>query len=151
MEITVKLNFTAFQRFTNHLFNGKNFRKLLRTRIRVLPVEIHGRQTAPVVADYYSVWVDHRHNFKHKPVTQGLGHLVVTHQKLNQSLHDEGAVAFTRVHPAGQDYAFPASDCFLGARKVCNYEHLDRVAGRSLAKTRPPNEGARIRHGDDPI
>lgn len=106
---------------------------MLRAWVGVLAVQIHGLETASVVSNYDSVWIDHRHYFEDEAVAQGLGDLVLAHKKLDQALHDERAVAFARVNSSSEDYALPFGDDLLGTREVCNDQHLDRVAGRGLA------------------
>lgn len=59
----------------HHLFQMKNLRKLL--FITIVPYSVHviTRKATSVVAIYHTIWVQHRHQFKNKPLP-GVLHLL---------------------------------------------------------------------------
>jgi len=87
MEIAVYINFSAFKRFLDHLLDGLAFGEEFGTRTNVLAVQIVPRQTAPVISNYNSVWVEHGHNFKNVPISKSESNLFVSQQVLDKPFH----------------------------------------------------------------
>lgn len=89
VEITVKINFAAFECLSYHLFNCIAFWEKLWTRVDILAVEVMARQATSIVADDNTVRVQHRHNFENISITKCHGSVIVANKILDESLHDE--------------------------------------------------------------
>lgn len=76
------------------------------------------RQAASIVADDNTVGVEHRHNFENVSITKYHGSVIVANKILDESLHDEWAVALTWMHPTSENNAFPLCYMILWALKI---------------------------------
>jgi hypothetical protein len=79
----------------------------------VLPIEIMAAQAASVVANYYSIRVEHGDNFKNKSFSKNPRGFLITDEVLDEALHDEAAVRLSWVDPATQNDALAFGDGIL--------------------------------------
>ena len=89
VEITIKINFAAFECLSYHLFNCIAFWEKLWTRVDILAIEVMAGQAASIVADDNTVRVQHWHNFENVSITKYHGSVIVANKILDESLHDE--------------------------------------------------------------
>jgi hypothetical protein len=98
MKVTVQHKLSLFFHPLYHLLRMKNCWMKLFVRIDPLPIEIHHAKVAAIIADYYSIWIQHRDYFEDKIFSKYLGDICITQEKLNNILDDKGSHGFARVY-----------------------------------------------------
>ena len=98
MEITEEENVSTLQRALHHEFRVVIDRVELARRSNPLPVQILSHQRAPIVANDYTIWVQHWYNLEDEGAPEEFSVLVVTNQEVNDAIHEPGRVTFTRMN-----------------------------------------------------
>ena len=89
MYIHEQFNFSALQRFFDHVFESIDFWRGFHGGVEPLPVEVVSSKTASVVAGDDTIWVQHRDNLKHVLISQSASIWVLAHQEIDDAFHDE--------------------------------------------------------------
>lgn len=92
MNVTVEENVARLQRLTHHHFCCAVLGALLHARRNPLTIEIVTAERGTVVADDYTVWVQHGNDLEHEVVTQVLGVVIITDEELQNTLDNETCV-----------------------------------------------------------
>ena len=133
MEVTVEFNLAAFQSLPHQLLDGTHLGKYFGAGRRVLPIHVVEGEAAPVVANDYSIWIEHGDHLEDVLVSEHFGLVVVAEEKLNGALDHEGTVAFSGMNSRRENDTFALGQVILGTQKVTDQKHVQGVPGESLA------------------
>jgi len=81
-----------------YILHSPNLRRHFIAGWYILPVQVESTEAASVVANNYTIRVQHWHHFKDVTIPEMFGLSVITSQELKQSLHYEWTVCFSRVY-----------------------------------------------------
>ena len=98
--------FTACDKLLDKCFDQTNFWMDSLIRLYVPPIKIIAGHGRPIIARNNPINIDHRHDQKYHSLPQLLGLERTAHQILNEPLHHQAAIGFTRVYPSGDDDVF---------------------------------------------
>lgn len=98
VKVAKEENVSTFKRSFHHqldvIINGVK----LAGRSDPLAIHISTHQTTSIVANNNTVWVQHRHNFEYKLISQHLSVIFVAYQEINHATHQVRGVRLAWVH-----------------------------------------------------
>ena len=124
MDVTVKKDVPRLKSLTHHHLGGAVLRTLFHTGSYPLSIQIIARQRGSVVTNYDSIRVQHGDNLEYEVVSQVLGILVVTDQKLKDAFDDEARVGLSRMHPSRYHDGPSDSDVLRPRTEICYDGHF---------------------------
>eukprot|EP00350_Pseudokeronopsis_sp_OXSARD2_P012164 CAMPEP_0170567778 /NCGR_PEP_ID=MMETSP0211-20121228/80700_1 /TAXON_ID=311385 /ORGANISM="Pseudokeronopsis sp., Strain OXSARD2" /LENGTH=164 /DNA_ID=CAMNT_0010889341 /DNA_START=2324 /DNA_END=2818 /DNA_ORIENTATION=- len=87
----------------HQLLDSHHDRVKFHIRLQVLSIEVVASHRSPVVPHNDSIWVDHRDNLEHYPLSQLNCLFLLAGDELEEPLHHVGSVRFARVDPPSND------------------------------------------------
>lgn len=133
VDVAVKQNVSTLQSLAHHHFGRTVFRTLFHARSDPLSIQIQTRQRATVVANNYTVGVQHWYYFEHEVVPEVLCDVVVRHQELQHAFDDKRGVAFSRVHSRCDYDRSPDCNFFWSRTEISDNCHFAVVASNCFA------------------
>jgi len=133
MEVTVEFDLAAFQSFPHQLLDGTHLGKYFGAGRHVLPIHVVEREAAPVVANYYAIWIQHGDHLEDVLVSQHFGLVVFAQEKPDGALDHERAVTFSGMNSRREYDTFALGQVILGTDKVTDQKHVQGVPSKSLA------------------
>jgi hypothetical protein len=86
------VDLSALECFPDHLFHGIYLGAQFGVWVLPLPIQVEPCQTASIVSNNYSVWVEHRHNLEYISVSKSFGFPFVADDELEKALHYEAGI-----------------------------------------------------------
>ena len=134
MEIAEEEHFTGLLGFFHHQLRVVVNWVQLGAGTDPLTVEVLADQGAPVVAHDDSVRVQHGDDLEDIRVSEELRLFVIADQIFYNALHHVGSIGLSRMHPRRQYHSFPNGYRLGYACEIGDDEHVDVVAGKTLAE-----------------
>jgi len=130
------------------LLAGVVLRLILAGGTNPLPVQVLSTERASVISIDNSIRVEHGDYFENEVVPEVLGALLVTHQISKYTMHDEGGITFSWMHPRS-NYDRSSNCYFFGSgAKISYYHHLAVIACQGFTKYSLPDPVFRFRSAD---
>jgi hypothetical protein len=82
------------------------------TRSSPLTIQILAHERTAVVANYYSIRIEHRDDLDHVGISKELGFGIVTHQVVYYSLHYPRGIGLSWMHSGCQNHRLSDSNLF---------------------------------------
>jgi len=73
MEITIESELSGFNRLADHLFHSHDLRVVPHVRCNPLAIQVTSRETASVIPNNHTIWVEHRYDFEDISISKQLG------------------------------------------------------------------------------
>ena len=128
MVVTVEQDISRVLSLTHHHFGSVVLWTQLLTGSDPLTIQVQSRQRTPIIANYNTVWVKHRNNFKHEVVSQILGSFIIWDQVLQSPLHHKTCIWFAWMHPWRQNDSSSQSNQFGPRLEIGDDNHLTIIA-----------------------
>jgi hypothetical protein len=128
MKVTVEEDGSAIECLSYHLFDCTILRKQSGGRGNPLSIKVVARERRPIVAYNYAIRIYHGNYFEDKALSEIDCASIIANEVVDEALHDEGGVGFTRVDSSGQDDGWSNSDFLWLRREVSNNYHIAVVA-----------------------
>jgi hypothetical protein len=78
VKITVQVHFPTLESFSEHLFHCEDLGELLLVWRDILSIKVLAAETASVISNNDTIWIEHWHNFEDVSISQFFSDLVVS-------------------------------------------------------------------------
>jgi hypothetical protein len=109
-----------------------------------LPVQVESTQAGAVVANDYSVGVEHWDDFENEVVSQVLCVIIVADQELEYTLGNEAGVTLTRMDSCRDDDSSPNGNVLGPGAEIGDDCHLTIIHGERFADDGLPDAILRL-------